>query len=413
MPCLPTLSRIQPGCCRLAARWLFLVAGLGMALPTLADSASPFSVQGFGTLGAARTTTSDVEFVRDLSQPDGISQHWSPKVDSVLGVQAAWRVSPEFETVVQAISRYGSAGNFRPEIAWAFAKYDPTPNLSLRAGRLGTEFFMLADSRWVGYSFLTVRPPGDYFWYLPFYSIHGADAALTVSLGDSLIRAKAFYGLSNGKIPLADQKWDIEGSPMTGVYVEYQVGAWQVRGSYANIRFENDLPLAATLKQSLNYDLKPAQAAFLSTRNKLTHYYSLGVLYDQGPWQAQLMLNHIDQGSNALENSNGGYALLGYRVGPVTPFVGYSWIHSSDKNRPVTGNGLDDAITAYVMSDADSDQKTTFAGLRWDVLHNVAVKAQWDAIRGDQTSYFPYRKDDRARWNGKVDVFSLTVDFIF
>ncbi len=411
MAIFPNPSRIRAA--RRVAGVMLLLACLGGSLPSRADDARAFSVQGFGTLGAARTTSNDVEFVRDLSQPTGIGNEWSAKVDSVLGVQAAWRVAPEFEAVVQAISRYGSAGNFRPEVAWAFVKYDPAPNLAVRAGRLGTEFFMLADSRWVGYSFLTVRPPGDYFWYLPFYSIHGADVAFTVSLGDSLIRSKAFYGLSNGKIPLADQKWDIEGSPMAGLYVEYQSGPWQVRGSYANIRFENDLPLAANLKQSLNYDLKPAQAAFLSTRNKLTHYYSLGVLYDSGPWQAQLMFNHIRQGSHALENSSGGYGLLGYRVGQVTPFIGYSWIRSREKDRLVTGDPMADAVTAYVMSDSHSDQKTTFAGLRWDVLRNVAVKAQWDGIRGDENSYFPYRKEDRARWDGKLDVFSLTVDFIF
>ena len=97
----------------------------------------------------------------------------------------------------------------------------------------------------------------------------------------------------------------------------------------------------------------------------------------------------------------------------MTPFIGYSWIRSREKDRLVTGDPMADAVTAYVMSDSHSDQKTTFAGLRWDVLRNVAVKAQWDGIRGDKNSYFPYRKEDRARWDGKLDVFSLTVDFIF
>ena len=31
---------------------------------------------------------------------------------------------------------------------------------------------------------------------------------------------------------------------MTGVSVEYQLAAWQVRASYANIRFKHDLPIA-------------------------------------------------------------------------------------------------------------------------------------------------------------------------
>lgn len=380
-----------------------------LLLPSaFAESSDEFTLQGFGTLGMARTTTRDVEFVRDLSQPRGISDSWSLQNDSVIGVQGVWRINPQFEAVVQAMSRYSYNGNFSPELSWAYVKYEPTPNLSLRAGRLGTEFFMMADSRWVGYSFLTVRPPGDYFWYLPFYTIHGADAALTVPIGESLLRGKVFYGLSNGKIPLAGEQWDIGGSPMLGGYLEFQHGPWQIRGSYANIRFERDLPIAQVLgKMNPPLPLSSTDAAFLKTRDTRTHYYSLGLVYDQGPWQGQFMLNHIEQGTNALENSDGGYALLGYRVGTVTPYLGYSWVRSKERGSAPS------PIAQYVMQDSHSDQKTTFVGLRWDVASNLALKAQWDAIRGDASSIFPYRRDNRAKWDGTMDVFSLALDFIF
>lgn len=380
-----------------------------LLLPSaFAETSDQFTLQGFGTLGMARTTTRDVEFVRDLSQPRGISDSWSLQNDSVIGVQAAWRLNPQFEAVVQAMSRYSYNGNFNPELSWAYVKYEPTPNLSLRAGRLGTEFFMMADSRWVGYSFLTVRPPGDYFWYLPFYTIHGADAALTLPLGENLLRGKIFYGLSNGKIPLASEQWDIDASPMLGGYLEFQHGPWQIRGSYANIRFERDLPLAHVLgKMTPPLPLSLTDAAFLKTRDTRTHYYSLGLVYDQGPWQGQFMLNHIEQGTNALENSDGGYALLGYRVGTVTPYLGYSWVRSK-----VRGNAPS-PIANYVMQDSHSDQKTSFVGMRWDVAQNIALKAQWDAIRGEPSSIFPYRRDNRAKWDGSMDVFSLALDFVF
>ncbi|WP_310493720.1 porin [Dechloromonas sp.] len=391
-------------------RSLLVLAGsvfLAVAPPVLAESDSAFSLNGFGTFGLARTTTDNVEFVRDISQPRGVGKDWSALIDSVLGVQGAWHISPQFEAVVQATSRYRYDKTFTPDISWGFIKYNPTPNLSLRAGRLGTEFFMMADSRWVGYSFLTVRPPGDYFWYLPFYSIHGADAAINLSLEEGVLRAKAFYGHSNGKIPLADEQWDIAGSPMLGGYLEYQRGPWQVRASYANIEFKNDLPIAPVLKKAVGVTLSAQDAAFLATHDTRTHYYSLGVVYDRGPWQAQVMLNHIEQGSQALESSDGGYALVGYRVGEVTPYLGYSWVLSRSR-----GNAPS-AIAAYVMQDSHADQQTTFAGLRWDFVRNVAVTAQWDGIRGEASSLFPYRQDNRARWDGRMDVFSLTVDFVF
>ncbi len=390
-------------------RRLILLAGLcGLLLPPAhAESATDFSVRGFGTLGMARTNSDDVEFVRDLSQPQGIKKSWSGQIDSALGVQANWRWSPQLEVVAQGLSRYRFDHSFRPDLAWAYIKYDPTPALSLRAGRLGTEFFMQADSRWVGYSFLTVRPVGDYFWYLPFYSIHGGDAALTIPLGESILRSKLFFGHASGSIPLAGEQWDIAGSPMGGGYVELLHGPWHLRGSYANIRFAHDLPLSPVVAPVIGRGLTAAEADYLATENRRTHYYSLGLIYDRGPWQAQLMLNHIEQGSHALENSAGGYALLGYRIGQLTPYVGYSWIKSQRNGAPLN------AIAAYVISDSHSDQKTSILGLRWDLARDIALKTQWDAIRGSSSSVFPYRMENRQTWQGNLDVFSLTLDFVF
>lgn len=374
------------------------------------EKVSSFSVQGFGTLGMTRTTSDEVEFVRDISQPRGVRTQWDGRTDSILGLQANWRLLPELEAVIQGVSRYRYDRTFTPEIAWAYLKYDPTPTLSLRAGRLGTEFFMMADSRLVGYSFLTVRPPGDYFWYLPFYSIDGADVALTVPIGDSQLRGKLFYGISDGNIPLADRQWKIDGSPMVGGYLDYQLSSWQLRLGYANIHFRNSLPIAQDF-----YSLPPGMVSpggpgasldFLETAHTRSHYYSLGLVFDHGPWLFQFMLNHIEQGSQAFQSSDGGYLLGGYRLGGVTPYLGYSWVDSKAR-----GNRMNAAV-AHVMADSRSDQQTSIVGVRWDVAHNIALKAQWDGIRGDPTSIFPYRRETSA-WRGSMDVFSLTMDFIF
>ena len=379
---------------------------IGLAQNSLAEDEPAFMLQGFGTLGAVRTTSNEVEFVRDLSQPRGVSQNWDARVDSILGVQANWRINPQLEAVVQAVSRYRYDRTFTPELSWAYLKYEPSPNLSLRAGRLGTEFFMMADSRLVGYSFLTVRPPGDFFWSLPFYNIDGADAALTVPVGDHLLRGKVFYGVSNGQIALAQKQWNIDGSVMAGGYVDYQAGAWLFRASYANLYFKHDLPIDDVLQSYLPQPFAAQAIEHLATGNTRSHYYSLGAIYDSGPWQLQLMLNHCDQGSNAFESSDAGYVLAGYRIGSVTPFVGYSWASSEARENTLN------PVVATIMADAHVDQKTTIVGARWDLLRNIAFKAQWDGIRGEPTSIFPYRQES-AGWSGKMDVFSLTMDFVF
>lgn len=395
----PLQRRLRAACLSLVS-FFMLLSG-----PALGEQAA-FSVQGFGTLGAVRTDSDDVEFVRDISQPRGTGRHWNARTDSVLGLQASWRARPDLEAVVQGVSRYRYDRTFTPEIAWAYLKYEPTPALSLRLGRLGTEFFMLADSRLVGYSYLTVRPPGDYFWYLPFYSVSGADATLTVPLGDDVLRGKVYYGISDGKIPLADRQWKIDGSPLMGAYLEYQSGGWLLRGSYANIRFNRDLPIADAFYARLPAAVARTSLDYITTDGTRSHYYSLGLVYDSGPWQFQLMLNAVDQGSKAFESSRAGYVLAGYRVGPVTPYVGYSHVDSTRRTTPVN------PLVAAVQADSRAQQGTVIVGARWDALRNLAFKAQWDGIRGDRSSIFPYRRE-QADWGGRLDVFSLTMDFVY
>lgn len=385
---------------------LLCASFLSLTPAAQAESEQSFTLQGFGTFGAARTTSNDVEFVRDLSQPRGARQRWDGRPDSILGVQANWRISPQLETVVQAISRYRYDQSFTPELSWAYVKYDPTPQWSLRAGRLGTEFFMMADSRLVGYSFLSVRPPGDFFLALPFYSINGADVVLTVPVGDNLLRGKLFYGQADSKLPLADQQWRLAGSAMAGAYVDYQAGAWQFRLSYANIRFKQDLPIDNFMLRNLSQADAATAMAHLATANTRSDYFSAGAVYDHGPWQIQLMFNHIEQGSQTFESSDAAYILAGYRISAVTPYLGYSWVSSDPRGNRVN------SVVDQIMADAHVEQATTIVGARWDVLRNVALKAQWDGVRGAASSIFPYRREQRG-WDGKMDVFSVTVDFLY
>jgi hypothetical protein len=387
--------------------WLLLVLGLAVAAVARADESSPtFALSGFGTLGVTRTTSDEVHFVRDLAQPEGAGRRWDGRVDSMLGVQGNLKLNSQLEGVVQVVSRYRYDRSFTPEVSWAYLKYEPDPKLSLRAGRLGTEFFMLADSRMVGYSYLSARPPGDYFWSLPFYSIDGADAVLSVPLGDSVLRAKVFYGISDERIALEDREWKLDGSPMTGGYLDLQTGPWVFRVSYANIVFRNNLPLDSVFDKYLPPAMVQQSGDYLATANTRSHYYAFGAVYDSGPWQLHLMLNHIVQGSNAFQSSDGGYFQAGYRIGSVTPFVGHSWVRSDQR-----GNTLNRVVGA-IMVDGHADQNTTTAGARWDVARNVALKAQWDHINGEPESIFPYRRETSA-WTGKMDVFTLTMDFVF
>lgn len=112
-----------------------LAASAGRAESSGTGGNETFRISGFGTLGAVRTTSDDVEFVRDLSQARGASTEWNAKTESLLGLQVDWQPSPKWQVTLQGLSRYRFDRTFRPEFSWAFIKYQPDPNISLRVGR--------------------------------------------------------------------------------------------------------------------------------------------------------------------------------------------------------------------------------------------------------------------------------------
>jgi len=434
------MNTIQPRLIKTAqkTRKSLLLLGVAAALvqisPALADTSaestqtltpteSSISLRGFGTLGIARSSSDQAEFVRDLSQPQGISNRWSGRIDSMLGVQANWQATPTLELVGQAVSRYHYDRSRDPELMWAFAKWEPDARLSLRAGRIGADFMMLADSRLVNYSFLTVRPSADFFGPLFFSHFDGADASLTLPLGNGLVRGKLFAGITHEKSSGIAGVWDTSGSALNGLVLDYQTGPWQLRASAASIRFSSDIDLAPlpdllrSAGTSLGIPSAIAAADTLIVKNTTTRFYSIGAVYDDGPLQIQGMLNSIHHQTGVFHNSRAGYLLAGYRMGTVTPFIGVSWwkTHAKSSSTGLPDIAPFDAINQSFdssMAVSVADQKTYTLGARWNVRQDMAIKLQWDAIRGTAASRFPFA-NIKPGWNGHTNVLSLSLDFVF
>lgn len=392
-----------------------LLAGcaMGAAWAETGAADASLTLRGFGTLGLARSSSDHAEFVRDLSQPVGIKGgQWSGRIDSVLGLQANWEATPEIELVGQMVSRLHYDRSHNPELMWAFAKWEPDPRLTFRAGRIGADFMMLADSRLVGYSYLTVRPPTDFFGPLFFSHFDGADVSGTLPLGGGLVRGKLFAGKTQEKSAGTLGVWDTSGSPVGGLVLDYVTGPWNVRLNSARIRFAADMNVSA-LTTLLRANGGDAAADSLLTEGRTSRYLSLGVVYDHGPLLLQGMLNRIRHDSAAFQDSRAGYLLAAYRVGSVTPFIGVSrWKSQPHENLPVVVPGwLDEEYQRFVAG-SKIDRTTYSLGARWDFRHHMALKFQLDAVRASPDTAFSFANVQPA-WNGKTNVLTLTLDFVF
>lgn len=375
-------------------------------------------ISGFGTLGALQTNTDQVEVTRDQTQVRGATDSVSLKQDSLIGVQAYFKRDEQLDFMAQAVGRYGAHDDFRPELLAAFGRYAITPNLGIRAGRIGMEFYMLADSRLVGYSYLTVRPPREVFSPIPFQYLDGADFTAKAPVGDGILTGRVFAGWSGEEAPAAGELIDLAGSPLAGAYVEYQTSHWQWRLTYAQVEFKDDIPGSIeTLRNTLTQVGASAAADAISLTDKVSRFYSLGAVYDRGPLQVQGMLVEMQHDSAIYQDSLGAYIVAGYRVGQLTPYAGVSWIRSQAKH---VDTGLPNAAPFAQLNDTldraiartHMDQTTYTLGTRWDFRRDMALKAQVDFVRGRRDSRFLFPISDED-FDGNLNIYSVSLDFVF
>lgn len=387
-----------------------------------------FHVSGYGTFGAVHSNSNQVDFARDLSQRNGVgySRNIDFGMDSLLGLQLDMSPSDALGASIQVVSRR-SWTDFQPEFTWAYGRYTPNDTLQLRAGRLGFDVYMLADSRNVGYSYQWVRPPIEYFGPLIVSYLDGADLVLKMPLSDGLLRAKLYTGKAQEKSAVAGSDsavFSLRGSPMFGGYLEYQNQHWQFRAGYARLKFNNEFPqmqdLAYALSSPTLQYFDPNAAALADKilfKSKTIDYLSAGIAYDNGPLQAQLMFSKLKSDLIALPPNYAGYATISYRLGQWTPYISYSAIRPSTSapalNLPL---GLDPRIDelayAYrqVSEEQLADQTSLSLGLRYDFAEKMDLKFQIDHIRSEQNLLLRNRQPG---WDGRSTLFSITFDFIF
>lgn len=428
------------------------------ALHAQTDETTRVKFSGFGTLGVVHTQGDGAAFVRDMSQFHGATNRglfW--ETDTRLGIQAAYAATETLDIVTQVISRYNQDNNFDPEVSLGFVRYAPNPSVKLRLGRVGYDIFHAADSREVGYSYLWVRPPLEYYGAMSTQYIDGGDVTFLVPIGNNVARLKLYSGLARNRVPnlYGQNRWagnisadlgvmqDLAGTRFTGGLIDFDAANWMLRLSRSNMRVLKEIPpgpidTLALLRNTAQgqSDAALANGLFrlaedIAFAGKKLTFDSVGLIYDKGPLRADLAIYHLKSTSLMFGELWAGYWTLGYRFDKLTPFVNIAAVRSKNPNRTAElhGRGVDAAVSVadFMLTRADQHRQALTLGLRYDWKTDVALKFQVDAIRNKTCSPVSLPLVGSAApcspplllpsvpvdWNGRANVFSATLDFIF
>src|SRR5689334_2583794 len=124
-------------------------AAAGVAADT---DTSMFVFNGFGTVGMVRSSDNEADFTPNAYQPKGpgYTSRWSATPDSKLGAQLTANFTDAFSATLQLVSQYQYDATFTPYVEWFNLKYQITPDLSIRAGRIALPTYLYSDSLNVG-----------------------------------------------------------------------------------------------------------------------------------------------------------------------------------------------------------------------------------------------------------------------
>ena len=406
-----------------AVRAAVLALSLTGSAQAADDTAPRWKLSGFGTLGAVHSSERNADFSSSAMKASGAgrSHAWSPQVDSKLGAQLDLRLDGRWSAVLQVVSEQRLDYSYRPRVEWANVKYQATPELALRLGRIALPMFVAADYRKVGYAYPWVRTPVEIYGAIPLSSSDGADLSWRWS-GDALRgTTQVFVGRTD--MALYDGA-RLLGSGIAGLSQTVEHGDLSLRASFLTTRLTVGLfpelfeglrafgPQGRSVADNLAIERRRASAT------------SIGLNYDPGRWFVLAEAGHFETGAY-LGASDSVYASAGYRHGALTPYLGYArvWGKQPTGPRELVLDGLPPAYAragaalnaaTAVLLDAIPSQSTVTAGLRWDHASNVALKLQYDRVtpragsRGTLINLGPGFRSGRA-----AHVASAAVDFVF
>jgi hypothetical protein len=391
--------------------------------PDDSNPSPPVALSGFGTLGAVHSSSSLADYTSNLFKPNGAghSHDWSFDVDSLVAGQMLMNFTPQWSAMVQATVEQQYDNSYVPTLEWANVKYEFTPDLDVRLGRVLLPSFLVSDDRKVGYANPWVRPPIEVYWLVPVTKNDGIDSSYRAHWGDVSSTFLATYGelATNGVGSVPGRARQQE-----GIFNTTEYGPFTFHVTYQQTHFQT-AALTSLFNAFRSFGPQgEAIAGRWQCDGKEIKLRSVGLEVDPGDWftMAEWARNdaHCFIGAQA-----GWYVTGGYRVSDWTPYLTYADLKvKSNTSDP----GLDLALVApYLAGEAaglnaalngvlgsTGAQRTVSIGLRWDVRRDIDVKAQFDQIylAGGSPGLLVNVQPGFAA-GSSLHVISVTMDFVF
>ena len=396
-----------------------------MATANADEQSKRWSIKGFGSFGVTGSDTDRIGFLRNRTQTKAVDNNWGVTTDSRLGVQLDVDVSDSLHATVQWIARDHAGDFFEQNLEWAFLSWRPRDDIDIRIGRLGLDTFLLSDYRDVGYAYVWMRPPHEFYANIPLSHFDGIDFAQKFVIDNSFLTLKLQAGYSYSQMHTGLGLFSIK-APIAGLNIVYESGDWRMRAGYSYMRFLSDVPSQELVNAVNDPALAPVYpgvsdlAAALTLEDTDLHFMSVGGAYDDGTWLGQAEVSYMETNNAYVVDAASVYFSFGRRISEFTVYGLYGLSFSFNDRIDVPApsvpappllslqKGLNRALNFNSI-----DQQSFSLGMRWDFYTNIAFKVQWTHFWFGERGAALWNQDEPGNIPSQVNLWSLGVDFVF
>ncbi len=304
---------------------------------------------------------------------------------------------------------------------WLYLSYEPTNNLTLKAGRLRTPFVNYSDVIDVGFAYPWISAPIPIYSSYLFTQYEGASIGYHFDMKDSSLDVEAYWGSDDFDVSASGFVTPVKVDDLYGIVMIFHRGNFMARASYHDANsVRTPVPEIADLRNTL------AGSGFTQTADSLrlqgdanaTHF---GTRYDSLSYffEAEWLRIETDLSVSPSELTNY-YAMIGKNLVPFQ-FHLTAGRSQSKEIRPVDEipPGVDpfldilrDNYRTLLQQVPSDDIDYVATGIRYDVNANVALKAEvtWAEQRSD--SQF-FEVEDGADFDGRTILFQLGLEWVF
>lgn len=372
--------------------WICLLGAQHALASTL--TLDDWDISGFGTLGYANTDKyDDLVLKRNITQRSKKIEDHGWLLDSRIGLQAGKQLDDDWDAVGQILLSERADNSVENAIEMAFLRYR-SGNWSAQIGRSILDTFQLSDSRNVGYTYHWVRPPTEFYGWIPFDYYDGFKLIYETGGFEQLWRFEAFYGKTKSTINIGynDDPSSlnyVKSQPTIGGGITWQKNDLVLRAYMIRYRFSENTAAYQRL-----IDIADALSAAWPEANEIAGDYAIedkhltygavGIAWSPGAWIINSELSTINADPFGTYEGERAYIQVGRRFGEFLPHITFSraWDNRDYpyNDPPVSSpeiTALDNAFKDSINS-GTVDQYTLSLGLRWDFSSQQAVKFQCD-----------------------------------